>query len=170
MSKETKEAKGTKVADKAKEINKEKLKALQLTLDKLEKTYGKGSIMKMGDKPAENVEVIPTGSLSLDIALGIGGLPKGRVIEIYGPESSGKTTLTLHAIASSATIALVFYPFLEKYDYAGPFVLLFGMVCGGMGTAVFGVVVMLGEVLDRRKRRIAEKLLDASPLTSGDGE
>ncbi|MCE9540030.1 MAG: recombinase RecA [Bacteroidetes bacterium] len=99
MSKETKEAKGTKVADKAKEINKEKLKALQLTLDKLEKTYGKGSIMKMGDKPAENIEVIPTGSLSLDIALGIGGLPKGRVIEIYGPESSGKTTLTLHAIA-----------------------------------------------------------------------
>jgi recombination protein RecA len=99
MSKETKEAKGTKVADKAKEVNKEKLKALQLTLDKLEKTYGKGSIMKMGDKPAENVEVIPTGSLSLDIALGIGGLPKGRVIEIYGPESSGKTTLTLHAIA-----------------------------------------------------------------------
>ncbi|MDO9187944.1 MAG: recombinase RecA [Bacteroidia bacterium] len=99
MSKETKEAKGTKGADKAKEINKEKLKALQLTLDKLEKTYGKGSIMKMGDKPAENVEVIPTGSLSLDIALGIGGLPKGRVIEIYGPESSGKTTLTLHAIA-----------------------------------------------------------------------
>lgn len=99
MSKETKEAKGTKGADKAKEVNKEKLKALQLTLDKLEKTYGKGSIMKMGDKPAENVEVIPTGSLSLDIALGIGGLPKGRVIEIYGPESSGKTTLTLHAIA-----------------------------------------------------------------------
>ena len=99
MSKETKEAKGTKGAEKAKEINKEKLKALQLTLDKLEKTYGKGSIMKMGDKPIENVEVIPTGSLSLDIALGIGGLPKGRVIEIYGPESSGKTTLTLHAIA-----------------------------------------------------------------------
>ncbi|MES2140078.1 MAG: recombinase RecA [Bacteroidota bacterium] len=99
MSKETKEAKGTKGADKAKEVNKEKLKALQLTLDKLEKTYGKGSIMKMGDKPAENIEVIPTGSLSLDIALGIGGLPKGRVIEIYGPESSGKTTLTLHAIA-----------------------------------------------------------------------
>ncbi len=99
MSKETKEAKGTKGAEKAKEINKEKLKALQLTLDKLEKTYGKGSIMKMGDKAIEDVEVIPTGSLSLDIALGIGGLPKGRVIEIYGPESSGKTTLTLHAIA-----------------------------------------------------------------------
>jgi recombination protein RecA len=99
MSKETKEAKGTKGANQAKEINKEKLKALQLTLDKLEKTYGKGSIMKMGDKAIENVEVIPTGSLSLDIALGIGGLPKGRVIEIYGPESSGKTTLTLHAIA-----------------------------------------------------------------------
>ncbi|MGB3948095.1 MAG: recombinase RecA [Bacteroidia bacterium] len=96
MSKETKEAKGKAAI---KEINKEKLKALQLTLDKLEKTYGKGSIMKMGDKAIENVEVIPTGSLSLDIALGIGGLPKGRIIEIYGPESSGKTTLTLHAIA-----------------------------------------------------------------------
>jgi recombination protein RecA len=96
MSKETKEAKGKAAI---KEINKEKMKALQLTLDKLEKTYGKGSIMKMGDKAIENVEVIPTGSLSLDIALGIGGLPKGRIIEIYGPESSGKTTLTLHAIA-----------------------------------------------------------------------
>ena len=96
MSKETKES---KAANSAKEINKEKLKALQLTIDKLEKTYGKGSIMKMGDAPIEQVEVIPTGSLGLDIALGIGGLPKGRVIEIYGPESSGKTTLTLHAIA-----------------------------------------------------------------------
>ena len=95
MSKETKEAKTAKEP-----VNKEKLKALQLTLDKLEKTYGKGTIMKMGDKPVENMEVIPTGSLSLDIALGIGGLPKGRVIEIYGPESSGKTTLTLHAIAA----------------------------------------------------------------------
>lgn len=95
MSKEVKNTKGKE----SKEINKEKLKALQLTLDKLEKTYGKGSIMKMGDKAIENVEVIPTGSLSLDIALGIGGLPKGRIIEIYGPESSGKTTLTLHAIA-----------------------------------------------------------------------
>jgi len=94
MSKE-KESKDAK----AKEINKEKLKALQLTLDKLEKTYGKGSIMRMGDAPVENIEVIPTGSLGIDIALGIGGLPKGRVIEIYGPESSGKTTLTLHAIA-----------------------------------------------------------------------
>ncbi len=96
MSKETKEAKETKGA---KEINKEKLKALQLTIDKLEKTYGKGAIMKMGEAPVINVEVIPTGSLGLDIALGIGGLPKGRVIEIYGPESSGKTTLTIHAIA-----------------------------------------------------------------------
>jgi recombination protein RecA len=96
MSKETKESKGAK---EAKEINKEKLKALQLTIDKLEKTYGKGAIMKMGEKSVEEVEVIPTGSLGLDIALGIGGLPKGRVIEIYGPESSGKTTLTIHAIA-----------------------------------------------------------------------
>ncbi|MCC6837090.1 MAG: recombinase RecA [Bacteroidia bacterium] len=80
-------------------MNKEKLKALQLTIDKLEKTYGKGAIMKMGEAAVENVEVIPTGSLGLDIALGIGGLPKGRIIEIYGPESSGKTTLTIHAIA-----------------------------------------------------------------------
>src|SRR3954469_16803877 len=83
-----------------KETSKEKLKALQLTLDKLEKTYGKGTIMKMGDDPVEQIEAISTGSISLDIALGIGGLPKGRVIEIYGPESSGKTTLAIHAIAS----------------------------------------------------------------------
>ena len=77
----------------------DKLKALKLTLDKLDKTYGKGTVMKMGDSPNENVESISSGSLSLDIALGVGGYPKGRVIEIYGPESSGKTTLTLHAIA-----------------------------------------------------------------------
>ncbi|SMO84766.1 recombinase RecA [Solitalea koreensis] len=79
----------------------EKLKALQLTLDKLEKSYGKGTIMKLGDQPIEQVEAISTGSLGLDIALGIGGLPKGRVIEVYGPESSGKTTLAIHAIAES---------------------------------------------------------------------
>lgn len=79
--------------------NNEKLKALQLTLDRLEKTYGKGTIMKMGDSPLENVDVIPTGSISLDMAIGVGGLPRGRVIEIYGPESSGKTTLAIHAIA-----------------------------------------------------------------------
>jgi len=87
----------------AKEIeeNKEKLKALQLTLDKLEKTYGKGTIMKLGDNAIDSVDVISTGSIALDNALGIGGLPKGRVIEIYGPESSGKTTLAMHAIAES---------------------------------------------------------------------
>src|SRR3978361_604738 len=79
----------------------EKLKALQLTLDKLEKSYGKGTIMKLGDSVIEPTEVISTGSLGLDIALGVGGLPKGRVIEIYGPESSGKTTLAIHAIAES---------------------------------------------------------------------
>ncbi|HTB32973.1 MAG TPA: recombinase RecA [Bacteroidia bacterium] len=90
-----------KKKDELKEINKEKLKALQLTLDKIEKTYGKGTVMKMGDAPIEVQEVIPTGSLTLDIALGIGGLPKGRVIEIYGPESSGKTTLAIHAIANA---------------------------------------------------------------------
>jgi len=79
---------------------KEKLKALQLTIDKLEKTYGKGTIMKMGDEAVEKIESISTGSITLDNALGIGGLPKGRVIEIYGPESSGKTTLAIHAIAN----------------------------------------------------------------------
>jgi recombination protein RecA len=81
--------------------NKEKLKVLQLTLDKLEKTYGKGTIMKLGDDAVEAAEVISSGSVALDHALGIGGYPKGRIIEIYGPESSGKTTLAIHAIASA---------------------------------------------------------------------
>ena len=81
--------------------NAEKLKALQLTLDKLEKSYGKGTIMKLGDTAVEPIESISTGSLGLDIALGIGGVPKGRVIEIYGPESSGKTTLATHIIAEA---------------------------------------------------------------------
>jgi recombination protein RecA len=81
--------------------NADKLKALQLTLDKLEKSYGKGTIMKLGDTAVDSIEAISTGSLTLDIALGIGGLPKGRVIEIYGPESSGKTTLAIHAIAEA---------------------------------------------------------------------
>ena len=81
--------------------NADKLKALQLTLDKLEKSYGKGTVMKLGDNAVEAIEAISTGSISLDIALGIGGLPKGRVIEIYGPESSGKTTLAIHAIAEA---------------------------------------------------------------------
>ena len=82
-----------------KEINAEKLKALKLTMDKLDKTYGKGTVMKLGDEAVEEIEVIPTGSLTLDLALGVGCLPKGRVVEIYGPESSGKTTLAIHAIA-----------------------------------------------------------------------
>ena len=86
-------------AHMASEVNKEKLKALQLTLDKLEKTYGKGAVMKLGDEAIEELEVIPTGSLNLDLALGVGGYPKGRIVEIYGPESSGKTTLAIHAIA-----------------------------------------------------------------------
>lgn len=92
MSKEVKEVK---------EESSEKLKALQLTLDRIEKSYGKGTIMKLGGQPIEDMPVISTGSISLDNALGVNGLPKGRVIEIYGPESSGKTTLALHAIAQS---------------------------------------------------------------------
>ncbi|MHA7111924.1 recombinase RecA [Sunxiuqinia elliptica] len=82
-------------------VNKEKLKALQLTMDKIEKSYGKGSIMKMGDRPVEDVPAISSGSIGLDIALGVGGFPKGRIVEIYGPESSGKTTLAIHAIAEA---------------------------------------------------------------------
>jgi recombination protein RecA len=81
--------------------NKEKLKALQLTLDKIEKGYGKGTIMKMGDTAILDVPVIPSGSIGLDVALGVGGYPRGRVIEIYGPEASGKTTLAIHAIAEA---------------------------------------------------------------------
>ncbi|WP_207432801.1 recombinase RecA [Sabulibacter ruber] len=82
-------------------VNSEKLKALQLTIDKLDKTYGKGTVMKLSDNQVEDVPAISTGSLGLDIALGIGGLPRGRVVEIYGPESSGKTTLTMHCIAEA---------------------------------------------------------------------
>jgi len=97
MSKESKEK---SAKDKVEAVNSEKVKALQLTLDKLEKTYGKGAVMRLSDNAIEKVEFIPTGSLGLDVALGIGGLPKGRVVEIYGPESSGKTTLAIHAIAN----------------------------------------------------------------------
>ena len=78
-----------------------KLKALQEAMSKIEKDFGKGSIMKLGEEKVENVDVIPSGSISLDLALGVGGYPKGRIIEIYGPESSGKTTLAIHAIAEA---------------------------------------------------------------------
>jgi recombination protein RecA len=94
MSKDTKEI-------SRKEINKDKLKALEITLGKIEKDFGKGTIMKLGDHAIENIQVISTGSIGLDAALGIGGLPRGRVIEIYGPEASGKTTLAIHAIAEA---------------------------------------------------------------------
>lgn len=87
--------------DASKEVNKEKLKALQLTIDKIDKDYGKGTIMRMGEKPLNDVPVISSGSIGIDVALGIGGYPRGRVIEIYGPESSGKTTLAIHAIAEA---------------------------------------------------------------------
>jgi recombination protein RecA len=94
MSKDTKDI-------SRKEINKDKLKALEITLGKIEKDFGKGTIMKLGDHAIENIQVISTGSIGLDAALGIGGLPRGRVIEIYGPEASGKTTLAIHAIAEA---------------------------------------------------------------------
>jgi recombination protein RecA len=87
-----------------KELNKEKLKALQLTIDKIDKDYGKGTIMRMGEKPTNDVPTIASGSISLDIALGIGGYPRGRVIEIFGPESSGKTTLAIHAMAEAQKV------------------------------------------------------------------
>ena len=83
----------------ATDVKAEKLKALQVTLDRLDKTYGKGTVMKLGDNAILDIDVIPTGSLNIDIALGVGGYPKGRIVEIYGPESSGKTTLAIHAIA-----------------------------------------------------------------------
>ncbi|MCK9413195.1 MAG: recombinase RecA [Prolixibacteraceae bacterium] len=90
-----------KAAGANKAVNLEKLKALQLTMEKIEKSYGKGSIMRLGDKPVDDVAAISSGSIALDLALGIGGYPKGRVIEIFGPESSGKTTLAIHAIAEA---------------------------------------------------------------------
>jgi recombination protein RecA len=99
MEKPTKEVKEQK--DTHKEINKEKIKALQLTLDKIDKDYGKGTILKMGDRAVIQIPSIPSGSIALDVALGIGGYPRGRVIEIFGPESSGKTTLAIHAIAEA---------------------------------------------------------------------
>lgn len=94
-------AKESADAGKSVEVNVEKLKALQATLDKIEKDFGKGTIMKLGDQPNWEVSTIPSGSIALDHALGIGGYPRGRVIEIYGPESSGKTTLAIHAIAQA---------------------------------------------------------------------
>jgi recombination protein RecA len=85
-------------------VKSEKMKAIRATMDKIEKSYGKGSIMKLGDETVENIEVIPTGSIALNVALGVGGYPRGRVIEIFGPESSGKTTLAIHAIAEAQKI------------------------------------------------------------------
>ena len=90
-----------KKEEEAVDLKKAKLQALQAAMSKIEKDFGKGSIMKLGDENVEKVEVIPTGSISLNAALGVGGFPKGRIIEIYGPESSGKTTLAIHAIAEA---------------------------------------------------------------------
>lgn len=97
----TEEELATGKAEQEKAAKQAKMKALQAAMSKIEKDFGKGSIMRMGDEKIENVEVIPTGSLGLDIALGVGGYPKGRIVEIYGPESSGKTTLAIHAIAEA---------------------------------------------------------------------
>jgi len=96
-----KEEKENQEQKKGVQVSAEKLKALQATLDKIDKDFGKGTVMKLGDKPVWEVSVIPSGSVSLDHALGIGGYPRGRVVEIYGPESSGKTTLAIHAIAEA---------------------------------------------------------------------
>ena len=89
------------VEEMSNEGNAAKLKALQATIDKIEKDYGKGTIMKLGDQPQWDVQVIPSGSIALDHALGIGGYPRGRIVEIYGPEASGKTTPAIHAIAQA---------------------------------------------------------------------
>src|SRR5712671_1880676 len=94
-------AKTEKTTDMATNNNSEKLKALKLTIDKIEKDYGKGSVMMMNEKGGFVQEVVSTGSIGLDIALGIGGLPRGRIVEVYGPESSGKTTLALHVVAEA---------------------------------------------------------------------
>lgn len=94
-------SKNDKKETKTQNVNQEKLKALQLTLDKIDKEYGKGAIMKMGDAAIVDVASIPSGSIALDLAIGVGGFPRGRVVEIYGPESSGKTTLAIHAIAEA---------------------------------------------------------------------
>lgn len=98
---EEKENKVNKNTEKINEKSSEKLKALRAAMDKIEKTYGKGSIMKMGDEKVEDIPVISSGSIGLNVALGVGGYPRGRIIEIYGPESSGKTTLAIHAIAEA---------------------------------------------------------------------
>lgn len=95
------EVKKVKEVKEKVKVNEDKLKALQLTMDKMDKTYGKGSVMKLGDGAVVDIEAISSGSVTLDIALGVGGFPRGRVIEIYGPESSGKTTLAIHAIAEA---------------------------------------------------------------------
>lgn len=99
MATETREVSKEETKSAGKEINKDKLKALQLTLDKIDKTYGKGTIMRLGQRVQVKVDAIPSGSIGVDHALGVGGYPRGRVVEIYGPESSGKTTLATHAIA-----------------------------------------------------------------------
>ena len=108
-------------AVQAAEVNAAKLKALQATIDKIEKDYGKGTIMKLGDQPQWDVQVIPSGSVALDHALGIGGYPRGRIIEIYGPESSGKTTLAIHAIAEAQKLGGIAANTVELWKFGDSF-------------------------------------------------
>ena len=95
----------------------EKLKALKAAMEKIEKDFGKGSIMKLGEERIDNIQVIPTGSIALDYALGVGGYPRGRIVEIYGPESSGKTTLAIHAIAEAQKILVEYKDSIDKKEY-----------------------------------------------------
>ena len=99
MAKEDLFEEGKQPAAEKPAVNADKMKALRAAMDKIEKNYGKGSIMKLGDENIEDIEVIPTGSIALNAALGVGGYPKGRIVEIYGPESSGKTTVALHMLS-----------------------------------------------------------------------
>ena len=118
MALETKPAKDPAAEDKH-ELDPKRKAALDTALAQVEKSFGKGSAMRLGDQPEQNVEVIPTGSLALDMALGIGGLPKGRIVEIYGPESSGKTTLALHVLAQAQKAVRSVRVTPELLDYIG---------------------------------------------------
>ena len=117
-------------------VSAEKLKALQVAMDKIDKAYGRGSIMKLGDDNVEDIDVIPTGSIGLDFALGVGGYPRGRIIEIYGPESSGKTTLAIHAIAEA-----------QKLGGIAAIIMLLLRIHGRKDFFAFGPFLIMGAVV-----------------------